>query len=126
MDTMGKDVLHSRNDAARTLNLAKFPGMLELTFVKEQLQRAYENAAKLSEDENTQNGSVIRYVAAAHGRDAIHGANRFPGKVHKRQDRPAKYNRIIHAEVDGILRCVRDQNVLGDLSSAIIYCPWNV
>lgn len=85
------------------------------------LRRAYEVAARLSDDPDTQNGAVLvnRYNTII-----AESANCFARGIAvnpERQQRPAKYDFIVHAERGAIFEASR----LGvPAKGGILYVPW--
>jgi len=83
------------------------------------LRYAYRFALSHSDDEHTKNGAVL----VLEDGNIAYGANRFPRGVSTagRLDRPTKYDYIIHAEQDAIVRCA----LRGVCSyGATLYAPW--
>jgi dCMP deaminase len=86
------------------------------------LRAAYTAAGELSDDDQTKNGALVvdPNTLEVLGR----GANRFPPGVEvtpERLERPAKYQRIVHAEVDAVLEALRrGHSTIG----MTLYCPW--
>lgn len=82
---------------------------------------AYLCAKTLSDDPHTQNGAVL---VSPEGNVLGKGANQFPAGVKviaERQERPLKYDFMVHAEQAAILAAARfGQPTIG----ATLYCPW--
>jgi dCMP deaminase len=81
------------------------------------LRLAFQSAAEWSGDNSTQNGATL----VPHAGPILSAANDFPIGVHSRLDRPAKYQRIEHAERAVIYEAARaGVSTLG----ASLYCCW--
>lgn len=85
------------------------------------LRRAYEVAARLSDDPDTQNGAVL---VDRHNAIISESANCFTRGVAvtpERQQRPAKYDFMVHAERGAVFEAAR----LGvSAKGGILYVPW--
>lgn len=101
----------------------------EEKFIAQWMKRAYEYAAKFSDDPDTKNGAVV--VVRAFDKDdlsglqgAAFGANLLPEGVERlpeRMTRPLKYEYLEHAERDAIFRAVR---LRIPLNGAVMVCPY--
>jgi len=81
------------------------------------LRLAFQAAAEWSGDNSTQNGAIL----VPQSGPILSAANDFPIGVHPRLDRPAKYQRIEHAERAVIYAAARaGVSTLG----ARLYCCW--
>lgn len=84
------------------------------------LRYAYEYAQRYSGDTKTQVGAILIGDFGS-----IQGTNRFPNKIVASPDRlasPLKYDYMIHAEQDVIMRALIETRK--SLANTTLYCPW--
>jgi len=81
------------------------------------LALAYELAAK-SPDDSNQNGALV----VDNHRVLSHGMNHFYPGVPPTQERPAKYERVVHAEADACLSLAASSRLV--TPQTIMFCPW--
>jgi deoxycytidylate deaminase len=86
-------------------------------YIARRLGQAY-TLAKLSPDESNQNGALIDHDGVQIGA----GFNHFPKGVPPTQERPAKYQRIAHAEFAACLSLSKSRIPADELTT--MFCPW--
>lgn len=91
--------------------------MLDNQTMSRRLAEAYK-LAELSPDDSNQNGAVV------YSGDVLlsTGYNHFYEGVPPTQERPAKYERIVHAEADACLSLASSVHPV-DVRT-VMYCPW--
>jgi dCMP deaminase len=91
---------------------------------KDLLRRAYQVAWELSDDKQTKNGAILVNPFLPNPQTDLVGANRLPEfveRIDSRLERPAKYEYLIHAEQDVLMRAAR----LGVETLGLhMICPW--
>ncbi len=92
---------------------------LQHAMMSQRLAEAY-SLATGSPDVSNQNGAV---VYTQNGEHVSNGYNHFYDGIPPTEERPAKYERIVHAEADA---CLKSNQFQGDLSAVktFMFCPW--
>jgi len=83
----------------------------------EKLTEAY-RLAEMSPDQSNQNGAIIYQDDVVMSM----GFNHFYNGVPETDERPAKYERIAHAEFDACINLAHQEKAIS--ADAVMFCPW--
>lgn len=86
-------------------------------YIARRLGQAYQ-LSTLSPDKSNQNGAIIDHQGVQIGQ----GFNHFPKGVPPTQERPAKYQRVAHAEFAACLSLSKSRTPVTEATT--MFCPW--